>query len=394
MLMFLRMKKKKESFWKEYKQTTITIFGVIVLIIMIFALLAPISGNKPFVTKLLEKLSNKPFNPDDHVCIECLDDDETNDVYSFGSNEGVTCNTKCLDHRDKTNEELEIDYCNDCESWHWEDNYQCKKGLKTYTASKEMCQLLNAKLTGKSCESSCKCEAYSETNYITSYGGEEPVIRYDCTQARPKTKPIEINLKEERCVEHSSDNIIPKGNAFECSDINYQINHYKETGDNGISDAWQQRYDQYCCTKKEELTPCEKGDPNFIEETRCFQEHGYGINCRNVTVNKYVDVPNSECSTQEAPEGYIYPVGCIRQTLVNKTNCDQAWECVDERTICREKTEEEKECEAWLQLGFEKCEKLTADEIHQKYSSAIGQGKIVWGVEFDGDDENIDMGEI
>lgn len=252
------------------------------------------TGNSKYIKHITKK----------YDCIRFEEDAESGVRYTLADGTRTTVTycyfrTNC---RKKTEQELEIDYCNENPN----DSEKCfceKYKMKTvYTWS---CQLHNTCENGKQWIESYDMfvENWDEKTYapqqtaISAYTMErtfrlnldednngvyngsftycsaeivnckivneievkESVLdEFTCLSFRPKQKPIEINLEEERCVEHTMDNV--KGDyGYNCE---FWSNQCKD-----FENIFCGKADQYCCTKKEELNECEKNNPDFVEET-------------------------------------------------------------------------------------------------------------------------------
>ncbi len=125
-------KKKKESFWKKHNGKIL----LIILFLLILLLFSMLHRDFPF---------SKNFNPEIHVCEEsCKDfmqpnengmvelnpgDDDINKIFKC-FDEG---DSYCFKKRDKTPQELEIDYCNN----NVDDSDKCKCQKTYYDFLKE-----------------------------------------------------------------------------------------------------------------------------------------------------------------------------------------------------------------------------------------------------------------
>lgn len=266
---------------------------------------------------------NFRFNPDDHICEElksCKDllwdrnvyqnffSKEWNPFWGYCSKrldnwDGASGKGKeeyfrkeiCIKIRDKTPQELEIDYCNS------------REGLKEAIDIKEI----------------CKCLKFEKNTWIYEDETEKVVDAPFCLKATPIKKPIEINLEEEKCVEHTFEGKVPytkKKDSYKLDCLSAKKGCLE-----GL-DVVCKNYNYFCCTKKVKLSECEKGNPDFVEE--CNPNQTYA---------------NGKC--------YYY------DSTINDTNYN--------KTTCREKTEVEKlkdkSCDELIQLISFNIEKLNAN---------------------------------
>lgn len=355
--------KKRESFW-NYK---IKSFPLVVLILVSFTIIGML------ILYGLNVKFNKDFfcqqNPDECVCEYTT----TQGIKVIAKYELCNYDTEDYNLRKLTPQELLTKSCND----NPREDSECKcvrfnTIIKSYKTSvpklvidEIWCLNVNGTICiiGKNCyvnttvmDNCIDVKSHYEYNWDTS-------SETTCTSSTPKPKPIEINLKEEKCVEHTDDTqyIIPnwwvgdlqKGHQKNCLEASIDLK----------DSSFNEYYDQYCCTKKEKLTPCEKGDPDFVGEFKCEDmqlednitvgEHSFDcdnpklITCRKRTPCEKGDEGFIE--DKQFQEGTVINVGndtfltftqkCI-DGLSNKFN-----ECYE--TTCRPKTEVEKEQDKW-----------------------------------------------
>jgi len=208
------------------------------------------------------------FNPDIHVCEEwefnCNEVPYYNERYNQDD-----CNEKntCSDFRDKTPQEILEQECKDNPN-----SNECSCEEEEFEEKVEVIVTYFDVNTGKINQSyTCNPNGICNIPYYLTIGGTTYLdsimlggstrpfnLSIGCTQATPIPKPIEINLEEERCVEHINGTINTKYGEVYCSKL-----HLSGAVQVPIN---QNAYDKYCCTKKEELNECEKGNPDFVEE--------------------------------------------------------------------------------------------------------------------------------
>jgi len=257
------MKNKKESLWTWDKK-----FGIVWMLFVIFFITM-------FVAILL--IPDEPFNTDIHICEEtCKDfmgygvegiktlktptDKEMDKIFKCLKEE----ESYCFKKRDKTPTELLEQHCID----NPDDSEKCKCEEEEFNGGYQLDYDLDENCYRQQFE--CDIQCYEETGSVLGKCHTDCALNttcvikkfYDCTLATPIPQPIEIDLETERCVEHTDDSFLldlDNENArgrIQCGLLN---------------EAESRNYDRYCCTKKEPLTECEKGNVDFIEEEICVE---------------------------------------------------------------------------------------------------------------------------
>lgn len=274
---------------------------------------------------------------------------------------------KCYKYRPKTKCELCVDNwdesCDEfCECYeyelekceeNWKDfsedkNWCCGKG--TYNSTwcykrKEICLKAHPKLTCKPTEE-IKCQIMSD-NYAMDkkdrrWCGGYKIQKYKAVcEERPK--PIKINLEKEKCVEHSNEILLSTKIKYDF-DLSASTNcdvvqeRLEFTPDENIRNfkgdkimKLQIFYDQYCCLKKQELNPCERGDEDWIiDDSFC------GVCCGEHTI--ILDEEGNSVRVDIDYENRNYTYGCY---------IDGKFRNIEEK-ICRKKNLKDYNCpELW-----------------------------------------------
>jgi len=371
-------KKKKERFKGMH---FLMVFLLVLLMIFIIRLFNE-EDFKELEFKAGDWRFYENFNPNIHICIKTCEDwyDEgrnfidppkellrkcdLNNDNRFQDEEKIIC----VKQRKKTLQELETDYCNSkeglkdserckCEeykyktiyNWSCELDYVCENGKKwtepydifvnnwdndTYAPQQTAISIQTMERPFKLILDTTKEKGFFSENYTWCEGNvinckivnEIRVKEKDyfsdkeiCTQARPIPKPIEINLEEEKCVEHSEEIQLSEElkeyfdlfNSTNCDVVADTLNTFPQHSITNFQIAQQvllkDIYDQYCCTKKEELNECEKGNNEYIEEEI--------IGKQNLTSNEFKMIKVSETICREKT---IYDISCkeLRKSLL------------------------------------------------------------------------------
>lgn len=142
-----------------------------------------------------------------------------------------------------------------------------------------------------------ECEKYNPkynwdcgSEYLTLIDGRCIDIELNLTVRNPycneKPKPIKINLEKEKCVEHTEEKITESwdGKQVACKSMLDCCN-----GDMDTEEGWDYNpccdwYDYSCCTKKEKLNECERGEDGWTLDGKCYGEifksdDGHYLNC-------------------------------------------------------------------------------------------------------------------
>jgi len=193
--------------------------------------------------------------------------DINGDYYFFGINRGYShsvsiesakqskINPKdCLNHRSKTPEELQADHCNsnpnDAENCSCDEyNYLCITSAKIENTTM-IIQIESERNSYLSClvvQDMFVDNATKNTNFTKQ-----------CISSHPKIKPIQIDLKNEKCVEHTFDEVESLNKGSYCNDYK----NFQKYGEEAS-----QMTNKYCCSKKEKLSECEKGNPKYAYST-------------------------------------------------------------------------------------------------------------------------------
>lgn len=285
------MKKKEKKIEKGHFYKYGTIY-VILLVVALFVL---------FYFSRVDK-----FNPDEDVCeewelaISCSNDccSYSNEWYEKCDKVEKICNAEepkdcscecydCLNWRPKTLCEKCIDNrdesCDkDCEcdeqeivGYNWGD---CIKEVKYGYDNKTIVYESRGTYMGVSKEEANRLSQLWECEWHSP--------DYICVKASLKPTPIKINLEKEKCDKWTNETIHPKGSAFKCSEIFQQINIWKETKYNHITEGWQNKYNKYCCLKKIKKNNCEMEDDDWV-----WSNISYEKECSSMQVDciKYIN---------------------------------------------------------------------------------------------------------
>ena len=282
--------KKKESL-----NSWIKVGLVIVLIMFIVSIIG-----------LYRLITNDDFYctsyPEECVCEKSCADLQQNSRFEWFNEDkcwiGDNPTWKCIKQRKLNPEEKAIKDCNDnprennlCQCQEWEEELKCgghpisksinfktQEELNEYVDSSmsrnDICSFYPSRvLYYLKVKDYIKGFNKQEKEYMDEYGLNYTIIniiatndyapqefrtKY-CTSSIPKLKPIEINLKEERCVGWTNETYKDKEDEYVlCSNLG----KWCEIEPNPEYCMW---YDSQCCTKKETLSPCQRGDENWVE---------------------------------------------------------------------------------------------------------------------------------